>query len=82
MLKTKSVPIASIYVPLQRRDALDAEKVQKLAADILENGQELPIMVREDGARLILVEGLHRLEACRALGETTILSYLVQARRH
>ncbi len=82
MLKTKSVPIASIYVPLQRRDTLDAEKVQKLAADILENGQELPIMVREDGARLILVEGLHRLEACRALGETTILSYLVQARRH
>jgi len=82
MLKTKSVPIASIYVPLQRRDTLDAEKVQKLAADILENGQELPIMVREDGARLILVEGLHRLEACRALGETTILAYLVQARRH
>ncbi len=82
MLKTKSVPIASIYVPLQRRDTFDAEKVQKLAADILENGQELPIMVREDGARLILVEGLHRLEACRALGETTILSYLVQARRH
>ena len=82
MLKTKSVPIASIYVPLQRRDTLDAEKVQKLAADILENGQELPIMVREDSARLILVEGLHRLEACRALGETTILAYLVQARRH
>ena len=30
MLKTKSVPIASIYVPLQRRDTLDAEKVQRL----------------------------------------------------
>ena len=82
MLKTKSVPIASIYVPLQRRDTLDPEKVQKLAADILDNGQKFPIMVREDGARLILVEGLHRLEACRALGETTILAYLVQARRH
>jgi len=81
MLKTKSVPIASIYVPLQRRDTLDPEKVQKLAADVLDNGQEFP-MVREDGARLILVEGLHRLEACRALGETTILAYLVQARRH
>ncbi len=82
MLKTKSVPIESIYVPLQRRDTLDPEKVQKLAADILENGQELPIMVREDGARLILVEGLHHLEACRALGETNIVGNLVQARRH
>jgi ParB-like chromosome segregation protein Spo0J len=82
MLKTKSVPIESIYVPLQRRDTLDPEKVQKLAAEILQNGQELPVMVREDGARLILVEGLHRLEACRALGETTIMTYLVQARRH
>jgi sulfiredoxin len=37
--------------------------------------------VRQDGARLVLVEGLHRLEACKALGETTIAGYLVQARK-
>jgi sulfiredoxin len=30
----------------------------------------------------VLVEGLHRLEACRKLGEQTIIGYLVQARRH
>ena len=30
----------------------------------------------------ILVEGLHRLEACRQLGEETIFGYLVQARLH
>jgi sulfiredoxin len=29
-----------------------------------------------------LVEGLHRLEACKQLGEATIFGYLVQARRH
>ena len=35
-----------------------------------------------DGERFVLVEGLHRVEACRSLGEETILAYLVQARRH
>jgi sulfiredoxin len=39
-------------------------------------------MVREDGGRFVLVEGLQRLEACRSLGEDTIRGYLVQARRH
>jgi hypothetical protein len=29
-----------------------------------------------------LVEGLHRLEASKWLGETVIDGYLVQARRH
>jgi hypothetical protein len=38
--------------------------------------------VRKDGERFVLVEGLHRLEACRQLGEKTIIGYLVQARRH
>ncbi|WP_371823115.1 ParB N-terminal domain-containing protein [Microvirga sp. HBU67558] len=42
----------------------------------------MPIPVRPDGQRFVLVEGLHRLEACKALGETTIPAYLVQARKH
>jgi len=49
---------------------------------MLEKGQEEPIPVRLDGSRFVLVEGLHRLEACKALGETTVSAYLVQARRH
>ena len=49
---------------------------------MLLKGQDTPIMVREDGERLVLVEGLHRLEACRSLGEQTVLGYLVQARKH
>ncbi len=49
---------------------------------MLEQGQQTPILVRRDGERLVLVEGLHRLEACKKLGEAAILGYLVQARRH
>jgi hypothetical protein len=30
----------------------------------------------------VLVEGLHRLEAAKALGEKTIFFYLVDARKH
>ncbi|WP_456686388.1 chromosome partitioning protein ParB, partial [Bradyrhizobium sp. P5_C11_2] len=46
---------------------------------ILDIGQQAPISVRLDGDRLVLVEGLHRLEACKALGETTIIGVLVPA---
>jgi ParB-like chromosome segregation protein Spo0J len=46
---------------------------------MLQNGQETPIMVRQDGERFVLVEGLHRLEACRSLGEETVKGSLVSA---
>ena len=49
---------------------------------MLEDGQHTPILVRPDGGRLVLVEGLHRLEACKALGEETIIGLIVQARQH
>ena len=82
MLKPKALRMVDIYVPTKRRTTLDPDKVSKLAESVLETGQKVPILVREDGARFVLVEGLHRLEACRSLGEETILAYLVQARRH
>jgi ParB-like chromosome segregation protein Spo0J len=82
MMKRHTLAIADIYVPVKRRTALDPAKVQAIAESMLEVGQQTPILVRQDGERLVLVEGLHRLEACRQLGETTILGYLVQARRH
>jgi len=81
-MKTMVFSIASIYVPVKRRATLDAPKVQKLAESIMDEGQKAPILVRKDGDRFVLVEGLHRLEACRSLGEETILGYLVEARRH
>ena len=45
-------------------------------------GQQTPILVRRDGDRFVLVEGLQRLEACKKLGETSIFCYLVDARKH
>jgi sulfiredoxin len=82
MMKRESFPIADIYVPTKRRDTLNRKTVDELAESILQVGQQTPILVRRDGERFVLVEGLHRLEACRKLGETTIFGFLVQARRH
>ena len=82
MMKVKDVPLRDIYIPVKRRAAIEPEKVKLLAESIMERGQDSPILVREDGGRFVLVEGLHRLEACRSLGEETIKGYLVQARRH
>lgn len=82
MLKTKKVAVDDIYVPTARRATLDPQAARVLAEDILENGLKTPIQVRYDGKRHILVEGLHRLEAVRLLGETEVDAYLVQARRH
>ena len=45
-------------------------------------GLQSAILVRQDGERFVLVEGLHRLEACKQLGEETIVGYVVQARQH
>ena len=82
MLRSKKVPVDDIYVPAARRKTLHPETVRILAEDILENGLKLPIQVRHDGKRYVLVEGLHRLEAMKWLGEADIEAYLVQARKH
>lgn len=81
-MKDERISIDDIYVPAKRRTTLDPATVEQLAAAILEEGQKSPILVRHDGERFVLVEGLHRLEACRALGETTIVGTRVQARKH
>lgn len=82
MLKREKFAIADIYVPVKRRATLKPATVQDIAQSILEIGQQTPILVRRDGDRYVLVEGLHRLEACKALGEETIVGYLVQAPKH
>ena len=81
-MEDEVLDIARIYVPVAKRKALDADKVEAIAASMLENGQTTPILVRNDGERLVLVEGLHRLEACKALGDTTILGLTVRSPRH
>jgi len=82
MMKRETVAIADIYVPVKRRATLEQKRVDEIAASILDQGQQTPILVRSDGARFVLVEGLHRLEAAKALGEKTIFCYLVDARKH
>ncbi|MFD0979997.1 ParB N-terminal domain-containing protein [Tropicimonas aquimaris] len=82
MLKKAPYPIDKIRVPVKRIKTLDPDKVLELAESIMQHGQKTPIRLRKDGDRFVLIEGLHRLEALRALGEKTIIGYLVSARLH
>lgn len=82
MLQKKSFPIDKIYVPVKRAKTLDPDKVEALANDMLENGQTTPVRLREGKDRFVLIEGYHRLEALKALGEDTVVGYLVHARLH
>jgi uncharacterized ParB-like nuclease family protein len=79
MPRPESFPIEKIYVPVKRKKEIKPEVVEEIAGSILEIGQQAPILVRPDEGRYVLVEGLHRLEACKALGETTIIGILVSA---
>lgn len=81
-MKDQSFRIDEIYVPAKRRKTLDADRVAALAESILEEGLRIPIQVRQGKGRYVLVEGLHRLEACKSLGEETITGLLVGARLH
>jgi sulfiredoxin len=82
MLKRENFPVAQIYVPIERRKTLVQARVDEIAESMLKDGQQVPIKVRPDGARFVLIEGLHRLEAAKALGEATIVGYRVDARKH
>jgi hypothetical protein len=76
MMKRETIPIADVYVPIKRRAILEQKRVDELAASILDKGLLAPILVRADGGRFVLVEGLHRLEAAKA-----IVAFLVDARK-
>ena len=77
MSKPEHIPIDQVYVPVKRRKGLNAVVVKRIAESILEVGQETPISVRPDKDRqFVLLDGLHRLEACKALGETAIMALI------
>ena len=82
MLESTEINVAEIYVPAKRRRSLDLDKVEGLAEQILEDGQQTPIQVRKGDNRYVLIEGLHRLEAMKALGEASINALIVSARQH
>lgn len=77
-----AIKIDEIYVPAARRGAAEPEKIDEIAESVLADGMRVPISVRWDGKRYVLVSGLHRLEACKALGEETISALVVRARQH
>ena len=77
-----TIRIDEIYVPAGRRHDVKSEVVAELAESILEEGLKVPISVREGNKRYVLVSGLQRLEACKALGEETITAIIVRARQH
>lgn len=75
--------IAEVRIPVKRKKSLDTDKVDVIAEDMLENGQTTPIRLRADKTGgYVLIEGYHRLEALRALGEDNVEGYLVNARLH
>ena len=81
-MQTVSLNIEEIYTPTKRWKTLNTAIVDEIAESMLEEGQLTPILVRQGRGRFVLVEGLHRMEACKALGEKTIVVFIVQARRH
>lgn len=83
MLEAHAIPLDEIYVPVKLKKTLDTAKVELLAESILEKGLEVPIQVRRDEAknRFVLVSGYHRLEAMRALGESSVQAITVSARK-
>ncbi len=81
LMKNQRLKIEDIYVPTKRQKTVDPKVVSEIAESMLEEGQLNPIWVRRDDKRYILVEGLQRLEACKALGDETIECFLVHARR-
>ena len=72
-----SIRIEQIYVPSKRRRDVRPETVDAIAESIIDEGLKVPISVRRDGERFVLVAGLQRLEAMKALGEDTITAIIV-----
>ena len=82
LLTAVVVKIEEIYVPTERRKQLDPQEVEAVAEKIMAGAEERPIQVRRGKGRYVLVKGVHRLEARKALGEETIQAYIVRARQH
>ncbi len=77
-----AIPIDQIYVPSKRRGEIDPARIESLAENILEEGLKVPISVRQGKGRYVLVAGLQRLEAMKALGEQKITAIVVGSPQH
>ncbi len=77
-----TIRIDQIYVPAKRRAEIDPARIESLAESILEQGLKVPISVRQGKGRYVLVAGLQRLEAMKALGEDSITAIVVGSPQH
>ena len=82
MLKATVINIEKIYVPGGLRKELDPQRVELVAEEIMEEAEEHPIQVRQGKNRYVLIKGVHRLEARKALGDETIQAFIVAAQQH
>ena len=81
VMEAQDFRIEDIYVPVKLKKAFDESGVEKFTTMLLEGEPLAPVLVRKDAKKgHVLVKGVHRLEACRELGEETIKGFLVQAR--
>lgn len=82
-MKVLVIKVEDIYIPAARRKEMDPQKRDDVSEKMLEDSEpQRPIQVRQGDGRFVLVKGIHRLEASKALGETTIQAYLVGAKQH
>jgi len=70
-----TIAVANIEVLKDRFRLVSAERVKELAESIRDQGQLQPILVRQvSGSKYKLLDGEHRLEAIKLLGQTTIVA--------
>ncbi|NVJ98163.1 MAG: ParB N-terminal domain-containing protein [Alphaproteobacteria bacterium] len=79
MLKIVPIKVDEIYIPTARRGELNQSQLDAVTEKMLNGEEQKPIRVRRGKGRFVLIEGVHRLEASKALGEAEIGAYIVQA---
>ena len=67
-------------MPKDRLKELNIERVNVVAEEIIAEIGPQPIHLRKGKGRYVLVSGINRLEAHKALGETDIKAIIVGAR--
>lgn len=76
-MKVETINIKEIYVPKKHLEGFTPTKVIELAEAMMEGEDIKPIKIREGKGRYVLIEGVHRLQACKEVGETEINAYIV-----
>lgn len=73
-MRAEQVALSDVSVPAHRARGLNTDAVGSLVASIERIGLQTPITLRydQDSDQIVLVAGLHRLEAARRLGWQTI----------